>query len=183
MSTLQKTSLCFVCFFAVMIGFYTAKPCLSLSYGAEEVSKKYYYATATEYGVKLRKGPGTHFEENKIRLHKNAYGNAPAGIPYDDYIYGLIVDDTVVQGDAKCSAWQKIVVVHTAWNSEELVEPLCETLNGTNSFKCHEDAYICKDFIKTTPVDYEQYLLAVQQKDWMKKGQWVERLRKINNSH
>ncbi len=171
----MKMSL-FSCFFALALSFFVAGAWNEESCAAENTGKKYYYATATDYGVKLRKGPGTQFEENKIRLHKHAYANAPAGIAYDDYIYGLIVDDTVVQGDGSCSAWQKVVVVHTAWDSEEMLEPLCETFNGTNSFKCHEDVYICKDFIKTSPVKYDGYLQA-------KKSGLVESLRKINNSH
>ncbi len=166
----------FIRFFMCMVSFFTLGAWYDISHGAESAGKKYYYATATGYGVKLREGPGIHYKENTLRLHKHAYANAPKGIAYDDYLYGLIVDDTVVQGDATCSAWQKIVVVHTAWDSEELLKPLCETLNGTNAFSCTDDAYICKDFIKTTPVEYENYTLA-------SKGQWLERLKKIHASH
>ncbi len=117
-------------------------------------SQQYYYATATDYGVKMRNGPGTQYKENDLRLNKNAYINAPRTILYDSYLFGLIVDDTVIKGDAACQAWQKIVAVHTSWDSEEIIKPLCETKNGTNNFKCTETAYICKDFIKTTPIDY-----------------------------
>ncbi len=121
---------------------------------AQDTSKKYFYATATGYGIKMRNGPGTSYTENALKLHKNAYVNAPRKILYDDYLFGLIVDNTVVKGDAACSAWQKIVAVHTSWDSSEIIKPLCETENGTNNFKCSETAYICKDFIKTTPIDY-----------------------------
>ncbi len=121
---------------------------------AEAASQKYYYATATAYGVKMRNGPGIQYKENNLRLNKNAYANAPREILYDDYLFGLIVDDTRVKGDDACSAWQKIIVVHTSWDSEEILKPLCEAENGTNNFACSETAYICKDFIKTSPVDY-----------------------------
>ncbi len=137
---------------------------------AAHAAEQYFYATATDNGVKMRNGPGVQYTENDLRLNKNAYANAPNKILYDDYLFGLIVDNSIVKGDAVCSAWQKIVAVHTSWNSEEQVKPLCETENGTNNFKCSETAYICKDFIKTTPINYP-----TQTRDDL-----MKQLRKIN---
>ncbi len=121
---------------------------------SEEFAPNHYYATATSYGVKIRNGPGIRFKENDLKLNKNAYSNAPKKILYDDYLFGLILDNTIIKGDGACSAWQKIVAVHTSWDSEEIIKPLCETKNGTNNFACFETAYVCKDFIKTSPIFY-----------------------------
>ncbi len=162
----------FVLFFCVCFGLEQVH--FPKNVHAQEISSpKYYYATATGYGIKMRNGPGTQYKENELKLSKNAYANAPRKILYDDYLFGLIVDDTIVKGNDECSAWQKIVAVHTSWDSEEQVKPLCETENGTNNFKCSETAYICKDFIKISPIDYST----------QNRGTLTTRLRKLNSSH
>ncbi len=108
-------------------------------------SEKYTYVTATGSGIKIRKGPGTHYEAEKLRLHKGANPNQATGIVYADYLYGLIVAHETILGNEECSAWQEVIAVHTAWDSEE------RFMDGSGSFDDATPQYVCKDFIAPHP--------------------------------
>ncbi len=103
------------------------------------LAENYSFFVPSGSGIKVRQGPGVNYAEYTHRLNAGAQWQGYNGTAVWK---GGVVRNAVLPGDSNCSGWQEIIYILRKWEEEDLVKASSES-----------PAFVCKDFIKTSPVD------------------------------
>ncbi len=104
-----------------------------------KLTENYSFFVPKGTGIKVRQGPGVDHKAYTQRLNG---AEAWQGNTKSDAWLGGIVHNVVLPGDDKCSGWQEVIYVSRLWEEVDLIKASADT-----------PAYVCKDFIKTGPID------------------------------
>ncbi len=115
------------------------------------LAENYQYFTPSGQNVRLRTGPGVEYQAYKKTLSKNVKWR---GYDYGETWFAGIVSTKEIEGDNQCSAWQEVMLIEFFYESwSTFSRPIgYNKLDGTDEMK---PAYVCKDFISTSPLKAE----------------------------